>query len=220
MIGAPSAPYETGALLAMAATRIAFEVGDAERNQDRRHHRPRIAETDQALEQCAEGPREQHGLYAYVHAAQRDQPAAEILEHAAHPQRVEQHHAPDGDPVDVPHAGRRPVQVGVRAVVERHPPYPGREREGDDRADQRREPRREAEHRQHDQQRDHGNQRHQAGERQVVERVDHLREHDCSLEVRRGAWVLCVGVAAVFLYLRLLLLIQQRRLQRGLPFTT
>src|SRR2546430_8780480 len=38
-------------------------------------------------------------------------------------------------PVDIPHAGRRAVQVCVGAVVERHPPYPGCEREGDERAD-------------------------------------------------------------------------------------
>ncbi len=95
------------------------EIGDAERDENRRHHRPRIAEADQTLEQRAEGPGEQHGLHAHVHAALRDQPAAEVLEHAATPERVEQHHAPEGDPVDVPHAGGGAVEVGVAAVAER-----------------------------------------------------------------------------------------------------
>jgi hypothetical protein len=65
------------------------EVGDAERNQDRRDHRPRIAEADEAFEQRAEGPGEQHRLHTHVGAALGDQPAPEILEQAGQRQGVE-----------------------------------------------------------------------------------------------------------------------------------
>ena len=172
------------------------QVRDAEGDQDGRDHRPRVAEADQALEQRAEGPREQHRLHPHVHAALRDQPAAEILEHAAHRQHVEQHHAPEGDPVNVPHARGGTVGVRVTAIPQGHVPHPHREREGEEGAEQRRQPRRPAEHREHHQQRYHGYQRHQAGQCEVVERIQHLGKHEFSLDVRQAIFVhAAVGAA-------------------------
>ena len=58
------------------------EVGNAERDEDRRDEGPGIAEADQPFEQRAERPGEQHGLHAHVLGALGDQPAAEFVEGA------------------------------------------------------------------------------------------------------------------------------------------
>ena len=162
------------------------QVAQPQGDQDRRHHGPGITEADQALQQRAEGPGEQHGLHADVQRALRHQPAAEALEQAAGAQRVEQHQTPEGDPVDVPHAGGGAVDIGAEAGIDRHPPHPGRESESNDRTDQDCQPGRHAEHREQHQQQHDRHQGDQAGQSQVADRINNLREHQVSLSPLLG----------------------------------
>ena len=53
-----------------------IEIGDADRDQDGRDERPRVAKTDQSFEQGAKGPGEQNGLHPHVTSALLDEPAA------------------------------------------------------------------------------------------------------------------------------------------------
>ena len=92
-------------------------------------------------------------------------------------QRVEQHHAPDGDPVDVPHAGGGAVEIGERAAIRRHLPEIDGDEIGHERADQGREPRRQAIDREHDQQQRHRHQRGEPRREQIAERIEDLVEH-------------------------------------------
>jgi len=162
--------------LAIAATRMASR-SDAEGNQNRGNEGPGIAEAHKPLEQGAEGPGEQNCLDADVCRSLSNQPAAKLVEHAGHHQRVEQHDAPEGDPVDVPDAGRRAVQIGQDPVVQRHLPHHQREQERDDGADQHREPRRHAKDRKQNQQEDNRNQRQEPGNEQAPGGFKNLREH-------------------------------------------
>jgi hypothetical protein len=107
----------------------------------------------------------------------RNQPAPEVLEHAADRQRVEQDQAPERNPVHVPDTGGRAVQIRASAVIERHLPHADRKRERHHGAEQRREPRRQPENRQQHEQEYDGYQRNQARDRQVAERIDNLRKH-------------------------------------------
>ena len=56
------------------------EIGNADRNQDRRDESPRIAEADQAFEQRAERPGEQDGLHPHVPGSLLHQPAPQLVE--------------------------------------------------------------------------------------------------------------------------------------------
>ena len=121
-----------------------IECRNAERDQDRGDEGPGIAEAHQAFEQRAEGPGEQDGLHPHVARSLLDQPAPQLVERAGRDQGIEQHHSPKRDPVDIPNAGGGAVKIGAHAVAERHLPDPQREHEGDDRADQHRQPGRHA----------------------------------------------------------------------------
>jgi hypothetical protein len=166
------------------------ERRNAQRDQDRRHEGPRIAEADQAFEQRAERPGEQDGLHAHVAGPLLDQPAPQLVEGAGRDQGVEQHHSPKRDPVDVPNAGGGAVKISAQPVLERHLPDPKAEHERDDRADQHREPRRHAKPREQKQQQHNRNQRDQPGHEQVASRIEYLRKHRRSLPARTCAWFL------------------------------
>ena len=161
-----------------------IERRNAERDQDRRDEGPRIAEADQPFEQRAERPGEQDGLHPHVAGSLLDQPAPQLVEGAGRDQRVEQHHSPKRDPVDVPNAGGGAVKIGAQPIVERHLPDPEPEQERDDRADQHREPRRHAKPREQKQQQHDRNQRDQPGHEQISSRIENLREHGQSLPAR------------------------------------
>ena len=60
---------------------------------------------------------------------------------------------------------------------DRHLPYPQGQQHGDDRADQHRNPGRDAKHREQDQQNDNRDQRHQPGDEQIPRRIEDLGEH-------------------------------------------
>jgi len=155
-----------------------IQIGDAERNQDRRHDGPRITESDQAFEQRAERPGKQHRLHAHIEAALGDQPAAEVFKHTADIQRVEQDQSPERNPVDIPDTGGRSVEISLRADVERHLPDRNGENERENRAEQHGQPRRNTEHGEQHQQEHDRNQRNQTGQRQIVQRIDQLGEHE------------------------------------------
>jgi hypothetical protein len=76
------------------------EFDDAQADQDRRDHRPRVTEPDQALEERAKRPREQDGLHPDVGGRLGHDPPAEIAERPRFHQRVIDDHPPEGDPVD------------------------------------------------------------------------------------------------------------------------
>ncbi len=154
-----------------------IERRNAERDQDRGDEGPRVAEADQPLEQRAKGPGEQDGLYPHVAGSLLNEPAPQFVERSGGDHRVEQHHSPKRDPVDVPHAGRRAVKIGAHAIVERHLPDPKREQEGDDRADEHGKPSGHAQAREQEQQEDHGNERDQPGQEQISGRIEDLSEH-------------------------------------------
>ena len=153
------------------------EIGDPERDQDRRDHRPGIAKPDQAFEQGPKGPSKQDSLHPDILRALRQEPAAKAIEHAAHHQCVEQHDPPEGDPVDVPRASRRTVEIGEDAVTWRHAPDENPQQKGHDRADQGGRPCRHPQNGKQDQQSDDGDQGDEPGHGQIAQRVYGLGEH-------------------------------------------
>ena len=170
-------PIGNGGIVGDRGDTDGVDVGNAEGNQNWRHEGPGIAEAHEALEQRAEGPREQNCLDADVGCSLRKQPAAEIFEHAGQHERVEEHDSPERDPVDVPDAGSRTVHIGQDPVLQRHSPHQQCEQERDDGADQHREPCRDAKDREQDQQDDNRNQRHDPIKEQAPGGFENLREH-------------------------------------------
>jgi hypothetical protein len=163
--------------LAIAATPNGIEVGNADGDQNGRDECPGIAEPHQSFQERAECPGKQDGLHADVLGALRDEPAPELVEGARHHQRVEQHHAPERDPVDVPDAGGGAVEIRRNAVTEGHPPYPQPQKEGDDRTDQRGKPSRHAKPGKQDQQGHDRDQRDDPGCEEVSCGIKNLIEH-------------------------------------------
>ena len=158
-----------------------IEIRYADRNQDRSHEGPGIAETHQAFEQGAESPGEQDGLHPDVAGSLLNEPAPQLVEGAGRDQRVEQHHSPKRDPIDIPNAGGGAIKIGAHPVAERHLPDPQGKQKSDNRADQHRQPGRHAQTRQQKKQQDDRDQRNQPSYEQVSSRIENLRKHGQSL---------------------------------------
>src|SRR6516225_6793633 len=156
---------------------ILITLGIPALDQDRRDKGPGIAEADQSLEQRAKGPGEEDGLDPYIAGALLHQPAPQLVERTGRNQRIEEHHSPKRDPVDVPYPGRRTVKISERTVLERHLPDPEGKKESHDRTDQDSEPGRHTKASQQEQLKDDGNQRDQPGHKKVSGRIEDLREH-------------------------------------------
>ena len=107
------------------------EVRDAEPDENRRDHRPRITEADGALEQRAERPREHQRLNANVGGRVVDEPGLEPIEIAREDKRVEDHQAPECDPIHRPDALKAAVRVGAEHQRRRRAPDPYAQRRGD-----------------------------------------------------------------------------------------
>ncbi len=176
-MGTPSAPYRYGGVVGDRGNADGVEIGDAHRNQDRRHNGPRVTEPDQPLQQRAEGPRKEQCLHPDIGGAAGREPGAEVLERAGDDQSVEQDHAPEGDPVHRPDAGHRAEDVGGEAELDGHSPDHDAQHQGNDRADQGGQPRRHPQHRKQDQQQHHRDQCDQSDGEHAAERVENLVEH-------------------------------------------
>jgi hypothetical protein len=116
-------------------------------------------------------------LHPHVPGTLLQQPTPQLLERTRGDQGVEQHHAPECDPIDVPHAGRGAVGIGAHALGQRHLPNPQRQQKGDDRADEHGKPGRHTQAGKQKQQQQDWNERDKPSDEQVARRIEDLREH-------------------------------------------
>jgi hypothetical protein len=153
------------------------EIGDADADQDWGNERPGVAEADQTFEQSAERPGEEDGLCSYIGGALCGEPAAELVEHPCDGKGVEQHDAPEGDPVHCPSAGQSTVDVRSDAATDGHLPDDDGEQEGDDGADEDGDPGGEAEDGKQNEKNDDGDEGEKPSDEEVPSRVQDLLEH-------------------------------------------
>ena len=105
-----------------------------------------------------------------------DHPLFEPIEVAGQDQRVEDHQAPEGDPVDGPHALQAAVHVSAQHRFDWRVPDEHAEDRRCKPGDQRREPRRHAEAREKREQHHQRDERHQNRDPQAADRNECLSE--------------------------------------------
>ncbi len=88
-VGAPKAPYDTGALLARSSHTDSFEIGNSQSHQNRHDERPGRAEPQEPFKECAKRPCQHDRLNSNVRGGVVNHPILETFEVSCEDEGVE-----------------------------------------------------------------------------------------------------------------------------------
>ena len=121
-MGAPSAPKETGALFANAATRIASRSAIPKSHKNGHHDCPGITKPDEPFEESPEGPCQHDRLDSNVGRCMMDHPAFEARKFSGENQGIENNQAPKRDPINDPERRSGPRKNKISGCLPRGMP--------------------------------------------------------------------------------------------------